>query len=258
MKIYILADMEGISGIRMIEQVQRDKPEYAQGCRLMMDDVNVAVDACFDAGADEVLVCDTHGGGGQLELEKMDPRATYETPNNGVMMPGLDDSFDGVILLGHHARAGTLNGFLDHTMSSQAWFECRINDVVVGEVGVEAAWAGWHDVPVIAVTGDEAVATEATQLLEKVECAAVKRGIGRNRARCDSIETAHEKIRETIRKAISEIEKARPYTPKSPVTFRITYYRSDMADEKAKAAEWKRIDARTVEREMADFRDFRL
>ena len=91
MKIYILADMEGISGIRRMEQVKRDAPEYIEGCRLMMEDINVAIDEAFSLGATEIVACDTHGGGGQVQLEKMDSRATYETPNGHHIMPSLDE-----------------------------------------------------------------------------------------------------------------------------------------------------------------------
>ena len=99
MKIYILADMEGVSGIRMMEQVKRDSPQYLPACDLMMQDINVAVEAAIDAGATEVVACDTHGGGGQVRVDKMDSRAVYETPNAGQMMPSLDESFSGVMLL---------------------------------------------------------------------------------------------------------------------------------------------------------------
>src|SRR5690606_13044920 len=101
----------------------------------------------------EVIVADTHGGGGQLRLAEMDDRAIYELPGAGMMMPSLDRDFAGVILLGHHARAGTLNGFLDHTMNSKAWFEYRLNGQVIGEIGIEAAFAGHFGVPVIMVSG---------------------------------------------------------------------------------------------------------
>ena len=183
MKIYILADMEGISGILFQEQVQSGSPKYAAACDLMMQDMNTAIEAAFEGGATEVVACDTHGGGGQIRIEKMDPRAFYETPNAGEMMPALDESFDGLVLLGHHARAGTRNGFLDHTMDSTRWFEYRINEQPVGEIGIEAAYAGHFNVPVIAVSGDAAAATEATELLGEVRYAVVKWGLGRNRAR---------------------------------------------------------------------------
>ena len=122
MKIYILADMEGISGIRKPQQVDPNGAEYqSEGRSLMMQDINVAIDAAFSAGASEVVACDTHAGGGQVRVGEMDKRAVYEFPNARRSMPSLDETFDGVILLGHHARAGTQDAFLDHTMSSASW-----------------------------------------------------------------------------------------------------------------------------------------
>ena len=246
LKIYILADMEGISGIRKIEQVQADKPAYEEGRRLMMADFNAAIDAAFKAGATTVIAADTHGGGGQLSLQDMDPRALYETPGMVEMMPALDRSFDGVVLLGHHARAGTLNGFLDHTMMSNRWFEYRLNGQVLGEIGIEAAWAGHYNVPVIAVTGDQAAADEAKALLGAVECAVVKKGIGRNNAHCLSIPAAHAAIRKAVTDAMANITRFKPFKPKFPARVELTLYRSDYADGAMRSGVITRVDARTV------------
>jgi D-amino peptidase len=258
MRVYVLADMEGISGIRRIEQVQRDSDEYAHGCQLMMADMNVAMAAAFEGGATEVVACDTHGGGGQVRVEQMDPRATYETPNAGRMMPSLDSSFSGVVLLGHHAKAGTLNGFLDHTMSSRSWFEFRINGRAVGEIGIEAAYAAHYGVPVIAMSGDEASATEAQELLGKVECAVVKRGIGRNRAHCVSIQEAHKRIRETVSTAVREAHRYVPWTPDLPATLELTVYRSDMADAYAGRRGIVRVGARRLRAEIRSLDEIRV
>lgn len=255
MKIYILADMEGISGIRRIVQVQSDSPEYAEGRVLMMKDINAAVDGAFAGGATEVIVADTHGGGGQVRIGEMDPRAVYEMPGGGSMMPSLDDTFAGVILLGHHARAGTINGFLDHTMNSSAWFEYRINGKTVGEIGIEAAYAGHFRVPVIMVSGDEATAREARATLGKVECAIVKWGIGRNKARCLPLDKAHALVRDTAQRAVSRARSFRPFVPKLPATIQLTFYRSDMAEELAFRPGVERVDARTVCRVARSLRD---
>ncbi len=245
-KIYILADMEGISGIRKMEQVQADKPAYEEGRRLMTDDINVAIDAAFAAGATTVIAADTHGGGGQLRLGDMDARALYETPDTRRLMPSLDRSFDGVVLLGHHARAGTLNGFLDHTMMSTRWFEYRLNGQVLGEIGIEAAWAGYYDVPVVAVTGDQAAADEAKALLGAVECGVVKKGLGRNNAHCLAIPAAHEAIRKAVMNAVAALGKFKPFKPKFPARVELTLYRSDYADDAMWSDEISRVDARTI------------
>ncbi len=258
-KIYILCDMEGISGIRMPEQVKTEgSPEYEHGRRLMMGDINAAIAGCFDGGATEVVVCDTHGGGGQVRVDEMDERAVYERPAVGRLMPALDRSFAGVILLGHHARAGTLNGFLDHTMSSIEWFRWRINGVEMGEIGIESAWAGHYGVPTIMVSGDAATAAEARETLGDVECAVVKWALGRNRARCLSIPEARRIIRETAARAVARTGDFRPLRPKLPAVVELTFNRSDGADAVATRRGVERMDARTVRRRITSLLDVHL
>jgi D-amino peptidase len=254
-KIYILVDLEGISGIGLAEHVKSTSPKFPEACKLMMEDINVAIDAGFLSGATEIVVCDTHAGGGQLQLEKMDPRAVYEAPNRESLMPSLDASFDGVVLLGSHARAGTIDGFLDHTIDSSAWFEYKLNGQVLGETGIEAAFAGHYDVPVVMVSGDHATAQEAREVLGDVETAVVKWGIGRNRAKCLSPSKARERIRETMRRALDSIHKFKPFKPSLPATIQLTLYRSDMADQLVSKAGVKRIDARTSQFQIASLVD---
>ena len=255
MKIYILADMEGISGIWMQEQCVRDSTFFSHACQFLMDDINVAVNAAFEAGATEVVVCDTHYAGGQLQLDKMDARATYETPNTGLIMPSLDESFAGVVLIGHHARAGTINAFLDHTVSSASWFDYSINGLSVGEMGLEAAYAGHYNVPVIAVSGDAATAAEARELFGKVECAIVKWAIGRNRAKCLSLPNAHQQIHDAVYVAVKNASECKPFKPTLPAKIQIVLYRSDMADDFATHPGIERIDARTVSRTITSLLD---
>jgi len=249
MKIYIHADMEGISGIRdgsMVEIGQSAK--YQEGCGLMMQDINAAIAGAFEGGATEVIATDTHGGGGQLVLEEMDPRAQYERPAPGEFMPSLDETFAGLILLGHHARAGTMNAFLDHTMSSTSIFDFQINGRSVGEIGIEAAYAGHYDVPVIMVSGDQATAEEAHDLLGEVECVVVKWALCRERARCLHPAEARKLIREAARRAVADAGRFKPYKPSLPATLQTTFFRSDMADARLPRQGYERIDARTARR----------
>lgn len=262
MKIYIQADMEGVSGIRRMEQVQREAPEYREGCELMMGDLNAAIEAAFEAGATEVFACDTHGGGGQVAVDRMDARAVYESPHAGVMMPSLDDSFAGLILLGHHAKVGTQNAFLDHTMKSSAWFDFQINGQSVGEIGIEAAWASMFGVPVIAVTGDEATAVEARELLGEVECGVVKTARGRDRAACVSIPEARDRIRKAVAKGVSDPTRYSVWKPELPATIEVTVLRTDIADgyenRQCQRAGIERVGPRTLRVRIDDVRDIRV
>jgi len=255
MRLYILADMEGVSGITTIEHTQRGSPEFAEACALLAAEVQTVVDAAFECGATRVVVCDTHGGGGPLQGGKMDPRAVYETPAGDRWMPSLNNTFDGLILLGQHARAGTLNGFLDHTISSATWFEYRLNGKVCGEIAMAAAYAGHYDVPVIMVAGDKAAVAEGKALLGDICGVAVKRGLGRNRAECVPVAEAHIRIKAAVCAAFRSAAALKPYKLSLPANVRLTLYRSDMADRLAKQSGTQRIDARTVEKTITSFLD---
>jgi D-amino peptidase len=248
MKLYILCDMEGVSGIRLQEQVAMHPPgrEYEHGRRLMMGDINAAVDGCFRGGASEVVVCDTHGMGGQVRVDEMDARAVYELPTGRSIMPALDESFEAVILLGHHAKAGTLNGFLEHTVSSRAWFRFTINGVEVGEIGIEAAYAGHFGVPVAMVSGDAACCDEAVDTLGPIETAVVKWGLSRQRARCLPVAKAYERIRDAAARAMNRLDSLAPFRPAIPATCELTYINCGLADERAFRGDVQRVDGRTV------------
>jgi D-amino peptidase len=253
MKIYIMTDMEGVSGICNEHQVQRESAAYAEGRQLLIGDVNASVEGAFAGGATEVVVNDGHGGGFNLILEQMDPRARYERPNGGLdFMPGLNASFAGLFCVGYHAMAGTLDGFLDHTQSSASWFNYSINGRRTGELGQCGLWAGSFGVPVLLVTGDRAACVEARDFFGEIETAAVKEGIGRQHARCLHPQRAREEIAAAARRALELVGKARPYRVEPPLTIRLEYYRSDMADAVARRPGTRRIDARTVERVVDD------
>lgn len=249
MKIYIVTDMEGISGIWRPEQVQKGHPEYEKARKLLCDDVNSAIAGAFDGGAKDVVVLDGHGGGDNFILEMLDERAIYETVKNPLeVMPSLDETFNGLIQVGCHAMAGTLNGFLDHTQSSTSWFNLYINGRKTGEIGQAGAYAGAFGVPVIMVTGDKAACEEACSFFGNIELVAVKEGLGRNRAKCISPKLANKMIHGAAVRAVQRIKTGvfKPFILESPIEVRLEFCRSDYADEYATRPGVERLDARTL------------
>lgn len=255
MKVFVMADMEGISGIHLMSQVKKDFPaDYAYGKKMLMDEINFVVDTLFSLGVDEVVVRDAHTGGYNIDMGEMDGRASYE-PAFLPSLAWLDESFDALIIIGQHSMAGTLNGFLDHTINSMEWFQYKINGREAGEIAIEAARAGALNVPVVAVIGDRMAVLEAEALLGKdnISCAAVKEGIGRNWANCLPIPKARRAIRTALEKALQKIGKVKPYHPKLPATLELTFYRSDFADRYNGRPEWERADARTIRKVIHSF-----
>lgn len=248
MKIYIMTDMEGVSGIHRVEYVQRGSDRWDEGRRLLTADANAAIAGCFDGGASEVVIRDGHGGADSLLIEEIDRRAVIDHGGEGRWYGCLDESFDAVMIVGQHAMAGTLDGFLDHTQSSTSWYEFTLNGPAVGEIGQFACLAGAFDVPVVLVTGDAAATEEATKLLGPIEVVSVKEGRGRNFALCLAPRRARELIREGAARAIGRLGKVKPWKPTCPIEVVLRLNRSDYADRIAYRQGNERVDARTVRR----------
>jgi D-amino peptidase len=246
MKIYIHTDLEGISGIDCPEMILKDDDRYVYSIQRLMADVNAAIDGAFQGGATHVTVLDSHGGGNNFDLSLLDKRAEIDPKENGKWWGKLDNSYDATFFIGAHAMAGTMNGFLDHTQDSRRWFNYKVNGRKMGELAQWAMVAGHFDVPLIMVSGDEAACTEAYQFFNHVECAAVKRGVGRNSAVLVDNNEAEERIRDAARRSIELIGKAKPFKPILPMEIILELYRSDYCDEIACKPGVERLDARTV------------
>src|SRR5258706_9714215 len=119
MKILIAVDMEGITGVTTWNQVTPGHAEYARFRRLMTQDVNAAIRGACEAGADEVIVAGGHWNGSKIFVEGIYPRARVNTgsPSPLFMKQGIDESFDGGVFIGDHARHRTPKSIPDHTWS---------------------------------------------------------------------------------------------------------------------------------------------
>jgi D-amino peptidase len=232
MRIYVIADMEGVAGVFLPEQLERGTAEYAEARRLLTGEVNAAIAGAFEGGATEVIVKDAHGTGFNLVMEDVDARAEIVA---GASVParfaGLDESFAGVILLGYHAMAGTEAAICDHTMSTATWLRYELCGVEVGEVGLDAAEAGLFDVPVILVTGDDKVCREAVEVLGgAVLVCQVKTGLARHGVRTLAPRAARKLVRAAAREAVATREQPPPYRPEPPYAARVTYVLTSHAD----------------------------
>ena len=119
-KIYIITDLEGISGVFKFGQTrEKDSPANIQACEYFMDDLSAVIRGLRAGGATEILVVDGHGNQCVIP-HMMEPGVKYVTgvPRPGAIW-GLDESFVGMVQLGAHAMMGTPDGVLNHTQSSK-------------------------------------------------------------------------------------------------------------------------------------------
>ena len=231
MKVYISCDMEGISGVVAGKQTDNGE-EYKRAQKLMTSEVNAAIEGALAGGASQVLVNDSHGSMRNILIEELNPSAQLisGSPKPLSMMQGIDESFDAAFFIGYHAQAGTAHSVLDHTYTGIV-YQVSLNDLPMGETGLNAALAGYFGVPVVLVTGDKLLVEEATALLGTVEGVAVKESCGRYAAKCLVPEAAHDLIRQAAQSTLSR--RGKPFVVEPPITLAIDFTSSahlDMAE----------------------------
>lgn len=246
-RVYVVVDLECISGVTSGAMIRTGSSEWAaRGRHLATAEVNAVIEGALEAGADTIYVRDSHDSGENLVREDLHPAAELIAGSTNVTpyLPDLDEGFDALFLVGFHARMGTHRGHFDHTVTTAAISEIRLNGTPVGEIGLYAAYAGFLGVPVALVTGDAAGVAEARALFGDIETVAVKTAYGRFAARVPAPETTRPLIRAASKRALE-----RPgfvWNVGTPVEVALDFLRSAEADMAEMVPGGVRSGARTV------------
>jgi D-amino peptidase len=255
--VFISIDMEGIAGITTLRQTYRGTDDYPWARELMTEEANAAISGSFDAGADRVVVSDSHGDMGNLLPHKLDQRAELvqgapKLPFS--MMAGIETGFDCALFLGYHAGAGTQNAILDHTYAG-FFVEVRVNGEAWNETILNAALAGTFNVPVALVVGDRACCQQAEAALPGVRTVAVKEAFGQRVGRTLSPEWARTVITGAAEQAVLGSGELRPYRPKGPYTFEVEGSSTAIADMGMLVPRTERPSPRVLRYETDDIRE---
>jgi D-amino peptidase len=196
--VYLFADMEGCSGL-----TNRDQILTEEGPLRMAEDMNACIAACFEAGATMVVVRDGHGGGKNVDPQLINKRAhLVQGATPGVRFKGLEGC-EAVILLGYHAKAQTPAAIMAHSYSSATIQSMYLNGKAVGEIGVDAAIAAEHKVPVVMVSGDDKTCLEADEWIPGVVTSMVKTATSASTGTCLPLEEAHALIAAKTKEALA-------------------------------------------------------
>ena len=180
MKIYITADIEGVTGAAHWDETNKSHADYAEFREQMTAEVAAACEGALNAGATEVWIKDAHWTGRNIIAEKL-PRETRLirewSGHPFSMMQELDRTFAAALMIGYHSRAGSGGSPLAHTMTGNVTY-VKINDQDVAEFTMSAYIAGLVGVPVAFVSGDAGVCQEAEALIQGLSTVAVKQCVG--------------------------------------------------------------------------------
>ena len=248
-KLFISVDLEGIGGVGSPLMTSSGGKDYGTSRRYLTEEVNSVVAAIFEhVPSADILVNDSHGDHQNVLHGELDPRVSYIQGSIKPlgMVQGLDSSFDGAIFIGYHAKAGDPDGFLAHTGSGSVkglW----LNDVEVGEGGMNAAFAGSLGVPVILVSGDSAAAAELGQLLGS-ETVTTKTAETPSSARLLHPDVVRAMLRETTEIALDRlrIDGFSPLEIGSPVEIRMRFASTTHVDVLQSIPGMSKVDGYTV------------
>jgi D-amino peptidase len=248
LKVYISVDMEGIGGVVSGDQTAPGGFEYEQARKWMTAEANAAIQACFDSGASEVLVSDSHGNAESLLPDELDERVRLIRgwPRKLIMMEGIDESFGAAMFIGYHASEGMRHGTLAHTLAGSKIEDLKLNGKRVPEAGFNAAIAGHFGVPVVLISGDQTVIAETKALVGDIEGAEVKTGIG-TVASMMHPKRAQALIKERARKALLRRGDFRPWRLEAPITLEVVFKSESDAENAGYLPGAKLVDGRTVQ-----------
>ncbi len=205
MKIYISADIEGVTGVTHWDEADRLKPDYAEFREQMTAEVAAACEGAMQAGSSEIWIKDAHASGRNLIGSRLPRKTRLIRGWSGhpfSMVQELDDSFHALLMIGYHSRAGSNANPLAHTNSGKI-AGVSINGGDASELQIHAYAAAYVGVPLVFVSGDEGICEEAEQLIPGIKSLAVKRGIGNA---CINLHPhlAVEKIRAGVQSALRD------------------------------------------------------
>lgn len=247
MKMYISVDLEGITGMVDESQVETGERDYEYARKCLLSDLNAAVTGAFESGAEDIVVNDSHGTMTNLLLNEMPAGIRVIVGRNKCysMMEGLDNSFQGVFFIGYHARKNTLGGTLSHSYTTR-FHSVKINGMEAGEFLINGAYAGYLGVPVICVTGDQAVIDEAREIVPDIESAVVKKGLGQHSTISLTPKDSAPLITEAAARAVRKYADIAPINISSPCTLKVTMNMEVYADIACRIPALERISPVTV------------
>ena len=203
MKIFISADIEGITGATNWSETDQKDPYFGQLQEQMTAEVAAACEGALSAGADEIWVKDAHGWASSLIAARLPRQVRLVRGWSGhpySMMQTIDGSFDAAMAIGYHSQAGSNGSPLAHTMTgNMTWI--KINGLLAGEFHISAYTSGLVGVPFVFLAGDQALCDCAHEFLPGITTVAVQQGSGSSTTSIHPQE-AVERIRDGVAAAL--------------------------------------------------------
>lgn len=251
MKIYISIDMEGMPGTYNWDQEKTNRPAVRANMYAHVQDTIMAIlNSPQSIEITEIVIADSHSGGDNLDYDicALDSRISLISggPRPAYMMPAFTSEYSQVYFLGYHAGTGTLLANMDHTYSNSRIQKIWINGIRMNEALINAAYAGYHGVPVALMSGDKALEEEIMPVMPWLEFVRTKEAVGKFAAKNYSPLVVKQRTEQAVQNCLSK-PKLPLYRLEQPITLKIEFHSTAMTDVACLMPYTKRLDGRTVE-----------
>lgn len=230
LKIMIQVDFEGVTGVVNFDEIYPGHIHFERNCEILTREVNAAIEGAVAAGATEIVVRDGHAGNINVDPLLLDSRATLirgRVPGNPTtMVLGIDSTYDALLFIGAHARAGEQMGVLSHTMSLNV-LDFKINSIPISEPAYNSLYAAQFGVPVVFLAGDNTACKEAIENFGEIETVVTKYAFGRTCAKNKSPWVVNEQITAAVKRALSNLESAKPFIIEPPYKMELKILEED-------------------------------
>jgi D-amino peptidase len=239
MKLFISADIEGVAGICAASEGDHAQPaEYLPFRKQMTDEVAAACAGAYAAGADSIVVKDAHYSGRNLDIHRLQaPQGRQLLLTRGwsghplSMVQGLDESFDALAFIGYHSAAGHGGNPLAHTVSGRMFARVELNGVPASEFLLFTFAAATLGVPVIFLSGDEALCQDARRVVEGIATVSTLVGSGASVTSITPAESVR-RIEDGVRQALSA-RRTKPIALPAGFHLKVTFNKAADAYEKS-------------------------
>lgn len=206
MRIFIAADMEGISGVERVHDVMLGLDGYETFRGVMAGDVNATIEGACRAGASRITVADGHALQTNIRPTDLDTRAELKSgAAELVQLKGLASDVKGAFLVGFHAKSGTVDGVLSHSFLS-SFLDIRLNGRSVGEAELAAWVLAARGIPVALLSGDDTTIAQTRPVLgDAVEYVEVKRARSRTSADHPPLADTRRRLRQGAERAVARL-----------------------------------------------------
>ena len=260
MKIYISLDMEGIAGTYTWTQEENNRSEVRRCIARQIEWVIQGIQSSkVNKSIEEIVIADSHSNGDNLlyEITELDDRLHLISgyPRPKYMMPAFDNSYSVVFFVGYHGGIGTIYSAMDHSYTPK-FHKIWINDRLMNESLINAAYAGHFKVPVGLIIGDDSLKKQlmTNDGMPWVKFVITKYSLSRFSVKSKPLNVVKKESIDTVKCLLdSDLTKIPIYKFESPINLKIEFQTTSMADLAEMIPDIKRLDGFTIELTHKDY-----